>query len=125
MFQELGKRGIQFNGSTSFDRTNYYETFPANDANLAWTLAMEAERMTKSLFAKAELDTEMTVVRNEFETGENNPYLRAVEAAAGGRLRLAQLRQHAHRRALRHRERAVRATCARSTSATTSRTTPC
>jgi len=75
VFQELGKRGIQFNGSTSFDRTNYYETFPANDATLAWTLAMEAERMTKSLFTKAELDTEMTVVRNEFETGENNPYL--------------------------------------------------
>ena len=31
--------------------------------------------MTQSLFTKAELDTEMTVVRNEFEPGENNPYL--------------------------------------------------
>ena len=75
VFQELGKRGIQFNGSTSFDRTNYFETFPANDATLAWALQMEAERMTQSLFTKAELDTEMTVVRNEFESGENNPYL--------------------------------------------------
>ena len=56
-----------------FDRTNYFETFSANDENLDWALAMEAERMTQSTFSKADLDTEMTVVRNEFEMGENNP----------------------------------------------------
>jgi zinc protease len=73
VFQELGRRGMQFNGTTSFDRTNYYETFTANDDNLDWALRMEAERMTQSKFAKADLDTEMTVVRNEFEMGENSP----------------------------------------------------
>jgi len=75
VFQELGRRGMQFNGTTFFDRTNYYETFTASDDSLDWALRMEAERMTQSKFAKADLDTEMTVVRNEFEMGENNPRL--------------------------------------------------
>ncbi len=73
VFQELGRRGMRFNGSTSFDRTNYFQTFTASEENLAWALAMEAERMTQSTFSKADLDTEMTVVRNEFEMGENSP----------------------------------------------------
>ncbi|MBS0320593.1 MAG: insulinase family protein [Proteobacteria bacterium] len=73
VFVALGKRGMDFNGSTWFDRTNYHETFAASDANLEWALKMEAERMTRSTFSKQELDTEMTVVRNEFEMGENNP----------------------------------------------------
>ncbi|HVF65883.1 MAG TPA: pitrilysin family protein [Casimicrobiaceae bacterium] len=75
IFQELGRRGMRFNGTTSFDRTNYFETFSENDENLDWALRMEAERMTQSTFSKADLDTEMTVVRNEFESGENNPAL--------------------------------------------------
>ena len=73
VFQELGRRGMRFNGTTFFDRTNYFETFTANDESLDWALRMEAERMTGSTFSKADLDTEMTVVRNEFEMGENNP----------------------------------------------------
>ena len=73
VFAELGRRGMQFNGTTSFDRTNYFETFSANDESLDWALTMEAERMTQSTFSKADLDTEMTVVRNEFEMGENDP----------------------------------------------------
>jgi len=73
VFQELGRRGMRFNGTTSFDRTNYFETFSASDASLEWALRMEAERMTQSTFAKADLDTEMSVVRNEFEMGENSP----------------------------------------------------
>src|ERR1700712_4539337 len=43
---ELSKRGMQFNGTTSADRTNYYETFPSDPAQLAWALKTEAERMT-------------------------------------------------------------------------------
>ncbi len=73
IFQELGRRGMRFNGSTSFDRTNYFETFTASDENLDWALAMEADRMVNAFIAKKDLDTEMTVVRNEFESGENNP----------------------------------------------------
>jgi zinc protease len=75
VFQELGRRGMRFNGTTFFDRTNYFETFSANDESLDWALRMEAERMTQSTFSKADLDTEMTVVRNEFEMGENSPTL--------------------------------------------------
>jgi zinc protease len=72
---ELGKRGMQFNGSTGWDRTNYFESFTADSANLDWALAMEADRMVNSYIRKSDLDPEMTVVRNEFEKGENNPGL--------------------------------------------------
>ncbi|HEX7914344.1 pitrilysin family protein, partial [Rudaea sp.] len=72
--QELSKRGMQFNGSTWFDRTNYFETFPTDPAAIEWALGMEAERMTAANISKADLDPEMTVVRNEMEMGENNPF---------------------------------------------------
>jgi zinc protease len=73
VFAELGRRGMEFNGTTSYDRTTYYETFTASQSSLDWVLKMEAERMTRSTFSKAELDSEMTVVRNEYESGENRP----------------------------------------------------
>ncbi|GAA5177971.1 pitrilysin family protein [Niveibacterium umoris] len=69
----LKSRGMQYNGTTSEDRTNYFETFAANDDNLDWALKMEADRMVNSFIARKDLDTEMTVVRNEMESGENNP----------------------------------------------------
>jgi len=62
-----------WNGTTDYDRTNYYETFTASDDNLKWALGMEAERMVNMRMEKKLLDTEMTVVRNEFERGENSP----------------------------------------------------
>jgi zinc protease len=71
--QELTAHGAQSNASTWFDRTNYFETFQASDQNLAWALELEADRMVHSNVAKKDLDTEMTVVRNEFENGENDP----------------------------------------------------
>jgi len=49
IFEDLGKRGMDFNGTTSYDRTNYYETFPANPENLKWALEMEADRMVNCL----------------------------------------------------------------------------
>ena len=70
---ELSAHGNDFNGSTSWDRTNYFETVPSSDADLRWALEMEADRMVNSRVAKSDLDTEMTVVRNEFERGENSP----------------------------------------------------
>jgi zinc protease len=73
IMQELGKRGMHFNGTTFYDRTNYFETFPANEDNLIWALEMEADRMVNSLVARKDLDTEFSVVRNEMESGENNP----------------------------------------------------
>ncbi len=71
--QELTAHGASPNGSTSYDRTNYFETFGATAENLDWALDLEAERMVNSFIAKKDLDSEMTVVRNEFESGENDP----------------------------------------------------
>jgi zinc protease len=70
---ELVARGASWNGTTSDDRTNYYETFTASDDNLKWALGLETDRMVNVKFTKPILDTEMTVVRNEFERGENSP----------------------------------------------------
>ena len=70
--QELTGRGATWNGTTSYDRTNYYETFKASEDNLKWALGLEADRMVKMRIEKPLLDTEMTVVRNEFERGENS-----------------------------------------------------
>jgi len=66
-------RGIEKNATTSLDRTNYYGSFPANDETLDWLLGLEADRMVNSFVAKKDLDSEMTVVRNEMERNENNP----------------------------------------------------
>jgi zinc protease len=72
--KELTDHGTRPNGSTWFDRTNYFETFTATEANLEWALDLEADRMVNSYIARKDLDSEMTVVRNEFEMGENNPF---------------------------------------------------
>src|SRR5215467_6193143 len=70
--QELEDHGARWNGTTDYDRTNYYETVNASDENLQWALGLEAERMVNMRIEKGLLDTEMTVVRNEFERGENS-----------------------------------------------------
>ena len=70
---ELSERGASPNGTTWFDRTNYYETFPANEDNLRWALDLESDRMVNSFIAAEDLASEMTVVRNEWERGENSP----------------------------------------------------
>jgi zinc protease len=69
----LEDHGATFNGTTWVDRTNYYETLPATDDNLDFALRMEADRMVNSLIRDEDLAKEMTVVRNEFEMGENSP----------------------------------------------------
>jgi len=70
---EIVAHGASWNGTTSYDRTNYYETVTATDENLKWALGLETDRMVHVKFTKQILDTEMTVVRNEFERGENSP----------------------------------------------------
>ncbi len=70
---EMQQRGVDKNATTSLDRTSYFASFPANDATLDWLLGLEADRMLNSRVAKADLDSEMTVVRNEMEAGDNNP----------------------------------------------------
>ena len=76
---------MEYNGTTSYDRTNYYEVFQAGGDNLKWALDMEADRMVHSFVARKDLDSEMTVVRNEFESGENSPFsvvLKRMESVA-------------------------------------------
>ena len=83
--QELTNHGAQMNGTTAWDRTNYFETLTATDENLKWAIELEADRMVNTRMEKPLLDTEMTVVRNEFEAGENSPdrilFQRVLEAA--------------------------------------------
>jgi zinc protease len=74
LFKELTDRsGGFFNGTTSYDQTMYFEGFNASDENLRWALELESDRMVNMTMLKKDLDTEMTVVRNEMEAGENSP----------------------------------------------------
>jgi zinc protease len=70
--KELAARGAKNNANTRQDRTHYFDTLPASDDNLDYALRMEADRLVNSFVEKADLDAEMTVVRNEFERSEND-----------------------------------------------------
>ena len=69
----LRDHGASFNGTTNTDRTNYFETMPATDENLDFGIALESDRLVNSFVKGEDLQSEMTVVRNEFERGENSP----------------------------------------------------
>ncbi|MBX9623042.1 MAG: insulinase family protein [Gemmataceae bacterium] len=69
----LRDHGAEFNGTTWVDRTNYFETMPATDENLEFGIELEADRLSKSFIKRDDLLSEFTVVRNEFEAGENSP----------------------------------------------------
>ena len=73
VWAEFTKRGLRANGTTSFDRTNYFASFTENEANLRWYLGWLADALVNSFIAKEDLASEMTVVRNEMEMGENSP----------------------------------------------------
>lgn len=68
----LQEHGAESNGTTWVDRTNYYESMPATDANLKFGIELEADRLVNSFIKREDLISEMTVVRNEFEMGEND-----------------------------------------------------
>jgi zinc protease len=67
----LQKIGAAFNATTWYDRTNYFETVPSDQLEL--TIKLEADRMRNSLINDADRQSEMTVVRNELERGQNEP----------------------------------------------------
>ena len=73
LYNELNERGASFNANTWLDRTYYFETFPASEDNLAWALDVEADRMVSAYITAEDLESEMTVVRNELELNENSP----------------------------------------------------
>ena len=68
----LEKTGAQYNATTWLDRTNYYQTLGSE--HLEMVIGMEADRMRNLLLDDNERKPEMTVVRNEFERGENSPF---------------------------------------------------
>lgn len=74
----LQKIGAAFNATTWYDRTNYFETVPSDQLELA--VRLEADRMRNSLIADADRQSEMTVVRNELERGQNEPMMVLDEA---------------------------------------------
>ena len=70
-FSQMERIGARSNATTFFDRTNYYATLPSEYVPLA--IELEADRMRNLLIHEEDLRSEMTVVRNEYERGENNP----------------------------------------------------
>ncbi len=64
--------GAQINATTWMDRTNYFELLPSE--HLGKAIAIEADRMRNLLIKDEDRQSEMTVVRNEFERGENDPF---------------------------------------------------
>ncbi|GGB92391.1 peptidase M16 [Dyadobacter sediminis] len=82
--QELTEHGARPNGTTWYDRTNYFETFSATEENLKWALDLESDRMVNSFIAKKDLESEFSVVRNEFESGENSPFRVLMERVISG-----------------------------------------
>lgn len=69
--QFLERVGGQFNASTSVDRTNYFATIGRE--SLEGYIAIEADRMRHLWLHEADRQSEMTVVRNEYERGKNDP----------------------------------------------------
>src|SRR5262245_25110890 len=71
-FQKVG--ATEMNGTTNFDRTNYFANVPTTALDLA--LWMESDRMGHLLGAvdQAKLDEQRGVVQNEKRQGENQPY---------------------------------------------------
>lgn len=83
LFKSAGKRasiksdltalGASWNGTTTADRTNYYETIPAEPDKIGEALRIEADRFIRASFTQQDLKSEMTVVRNELERGDSSP----------------------------------------------------
>ena len=63
--------GALLNATTWFDRTNYFELVPSEHIEKA--IEIEADRMRNAFIKEEDKKSEMTVVRNEFERGENDP----------------------------------------------------
>ncbi len=69
-----GAGATDINGTTDFDRTNYFETVPSNQLELA--LWLESDRMGFLLegLDRVKLTNQRDVVRNERRQGEGTPY---------------------------------------------------
>jgi zinc protease len=73
LWAELQNHGAQMNGYTWVDSTQFFETLPASDENVAYAIDLEADRMVHSRLLQSDLNREFSVVRNEFEMTDSNP----------------------------------------------------
>ena len=71
--ETLKELGAEYNGSTSFDRTNFYETVSASDENLETAIRLEAGRLGSARLDAGDLEREGKIVESEFEMGASNP----------------------------------------------------
>ncbi len=94
--QEMGALGMRFNGTTNYDRTNYFASFLSSDdkasERMNYMLGWLAGMMTQARFTRLDLDSEMTVVRNEFERAQNEP-----GRVLGERMRSTAFSSHGYR----------------------------
>ena len=80
--EDLTALGASWNGTTNAERTNYFETLSSDPEKLDEVIRLEADRFIHAKFTKADLDSEMTVVRNELENSERNPSRLVMDALA-------------------------------------------
>ena len=123
--KELSERGARLNGTTWFDRTNYYETFTATDENLEWALDLEADRMVNSFIAQDGPRHRDDRRAQRVRARREQPARRA-DAARPGRPRISGTTTASRRSARAPTSRTSPSSgCRRSTGRTTSPTTPC
>jgi predicted Zn-dependent peptidase len=79
-FRLVAEAGGSMNGTTSEDRTNYYETMPAESLDLA--LFLEADRMRALVLTQEKLDNQREAVKEEKRLRvDNQPYAPSFETA--------------------------------------------
>ena len=86
----LQQNGAQFNATTSFDRTNYFETLAADRLEMA--MKLESDRMTNSLFDEKEHQKRCRSCVRNTKAAENNPSTALTKA-----VRLAAYQVHPYR----------------------------
>lgn len=70
---DLTALGANWNGTTTADRTNFFETVAAEPDKVDTAIRIEADRFIRASFTQADLASEMSVVRNELERGDSDP----------------------------------------------------
>ena len=104
--QELTEHGAQPNGTTSEDRTNYFETFQATDENLKWALDLESDRMVNSFIKKEDFDKEILGGAQRIRGRREQSPRRHLPSHHGRRLHRSQLRPPGDRQQVRRGARA-------------------
>ena len=81
--QSFSQRGLNANGSTNNDRTNYYAVFSSDPEVLEWYLRWQADTMQNIKVSEEDLKTEVGVVLNERERNLNNPFQTLIQRIQG------------------------------------------